>query len=55
MLDISLQSLNYPMDLELQMGRLLAISRVTLSIFTFCGHMLLSVLPWVIIFMFGVV
>ena len=38
------------MDLELKLGRLLAIFGVTLSSFIFCGLMLLSVLPWVIMF-----
>ena len=43
------------MDFKLQMGRLLAILRVYLSIFFLCGLLLLCVLPWVICFMFGVV
>ena len=43
------------MDFKLQMGRLLAILGVYLSIFFLCGLLLLCVLPWVISFMFGVV
>ena len=43
------------MDFKLQMGRLLAILVVHLSIFFPCGLFLLCVLPWVISFMFGVV
>ena len=40
------------MDLEFKLGRLVAIFGITLSIFIylFCGLMLLSVLPWVIMF-----
>ena len=43
------------MDFKLQMGRLLAILGVYLSMFFLCGLLLLCVLPWVICFMFGVV
>ena len=43
------------MDFKLQMGRLLAIFGVHLSIFFLCGLLLLCALPWVICFMFGVV
>ena len=41
------------MDFKLQMGILLAIIGVHLSIFFICGLMLLSVLPRVIYFMWG--
>ena len=41
------------MYFKLQMGRLLAILGVYLSIFFLCGLLLLCVLPWVICFMFG--
>ena len=43
------------MDFKLQKGMLLAIIGVHLSIFFLCGLMLLSVLPQIIYFMFGVV
>ena len=38
------------MDLEFKLDRLVAVFGITLSIFIFCGLMLLSVLPWVIMF-----
>ena len=42
------------MDFKLQMGRLLAIFGVHLSIFFLCGLLLSCVSPWAICFMFGV-
>ena len=43
------------MDFKLQMGTLLAILGVYLSIFFLCGLLLLCVLPWIICFMIGMV
>ena len=43
------------MDFKLQMGRILAILGVYLSIIFLCGLLLLCVLPRLICFMFGVV
>ena len=54
-LDCFITELKLSMDFKLQMGRLLAILGVHLSIFFLCGLFLLCVLPWVISFMFGVV